>query len=316
GLIYSALDSLTELKKYYSSLSQVSDGVAEAVYAVEECISSVSSCMEEFEYESIDINSVEERLDVLWRLSKKYGGDEEQMLLKLDELRSQCEELENSDNELNLLRLKINEKKNEVYEVGTELSETRRIAGNEFSASVMRHLSQLDMPSVILKVERTEIPACRDGIDSIRFLISVNPGETPKELNRVASGGELSRIMLAIKSVLAGCDGIPTMIFDEIDTGVSGSAAGKMAKKLKKIACDGRQVICVTHLAKLACYASSHFYISKQSSDGVTRTSVRLLENKDRIEEIARIIGGDSVTSTALKNANEMLILAQNDENV
>lgn len=314
GLLYSASDALEELKKYYSSLGEAADGVKEAVYAVEECISSVSSCMEEFEYESIDINAVEERLDVLWRLSKKYGADEQQLLKKLDELRSQCDVLENSDNELNLLSGRINEKKDEVYALGQELSETRRIAGNEFSAGVMRHLAQLDMPSVILMVERTEIPAGKDGIDSIRFLISVNPGEAPKELNKVASGGELSRIMLAIKSVLAGIDGIPTMIFDEIDTGVSGSAAGKMAKKLKNIACDGRQVICVTHLAKLACYASNHFYISKHSEDGVTRTNVKALDEEERTREIARIIGGETVTSTALKNAKEMLILAQNDE--
>lgn len=313
-LLYTASEGLDSLKKYYSELSDAAEATREYIYSIREYSQLLSELLSDFEYNTIDIDYVESRLDVLWRLSKKYGATEDEMLERLGKLQAEYESLQCSDEELAQLSSLLQQQEELMMKAGEKLTLSRREAATDFSVQVMRHLGQLDMPGVVLKVERTEIPPSPDGLDSVCFLISPNPGEVPKPLSKIASGGELSRIMLAFKSVFAGRDSISTMIFDEIDTGVSGSAAGKMARKLRALSRGGRQVICVTHLARLAAYADSHYYIDK-TTDGVsTKTRVTLLNREQRITEIARIIGGEAVSEAARINAEEMLSLACDDK--
>jgi DNA repair protein RecN (Recombination protein N) len=193
-----------------------------------------------------------------------------------------------------------------------KLSVTRIEAGKKLSQEICSELEFLDMPNVTFEVSRKEIPLSENGKDEIEFLISANVGEEPKPLAKIASGGELSRIMLAIKNVLAGSDGVDTMIFDEIDSGVSGSAAQKIAMKLKQVSI-GRQVVCVTHLAQIAAQGDVHLFISKSVRDGKTYTKITSLTGEERVREIARIIGGITITNIQLENAREMLTSAENN---
>ena len=187
------------------------------------------------------------------------------------------------------------------------MSASRKETAKIFEENVMEELRFLDMPSVQFNVQFLEVDLCENGIDSVEFLISANVGEPPKPIAKIASGGELSRIMLALKNVLSDKDKIGTMIFDEVDTGVSGRAATKVAQKLKEVS-TGRQVICVTHLAQLAVLADNHYLIEKTAKDGKTYTNVTPLDFEGRKYEIARITGGGEITETQLKNAEEMLV--------
>ena len=226
------------------------------------------------------------------------------------EFLSNAEEKLNSltSSEENLEALK--EKRKEVLLTAQKQAEKfslcRKETAKKFEENVMEELRFLDMPSVEFNVQFSEVELCENGIDSIEFLISANVGEPPKPIAKIASGGELSRIMLALKNVLSDKDQIGTMIFDEVDTGVSGRAATKVAQKLKQVS-SGRQVICVTHLAQLAVLADNHYLIEKSAKDGKTYTNVTPLDFDGRKYEIARITGGGEITETQLKNAEEML---------
>ena len=228
------------------------------------------------------------------------------MLSFLDSAREERNEIALSDERVKELDSLVGSTKAEVRALAERLT-----AAREFERGVTEQLEFLDMPSVSFKVNREKTAFTINGADNIEFLISANAGETLKPLAKIASGGELSRIMLAIKSVIAGRDGLDTMIFDEIDTGLSGRAAQKVAMKLKEVS-RGRQVICVTHSAQIAAQADCHMKISKSVSDGKTYTKVERLDTEGRIHEIARITGGLEVTELQLKSAEEMLKNAGN----
>ena len=233
------------------------------------------------------------------------------MLSFLDSAREERNEIALSDERVKKLDSLVGSTKAEVRALAERLTAAREKAAREFERGVTEQLEFLDMPSVSFKVNREKTAFTINGADNIEFLISANAGETLKPLAKIASGGELSRIMLAIKSVIAGRDGLDTMIFDEIDTGLSGRAAQKVAMKLKEVSC-GRQVICVTHSAQIAAQADCHMKISKSVSDGKTYTKVERLDTEGRIHEIARITGGLEVTELQLKSAEEMLKNAGN----
>lgn len=311
SLIFSANNKLNNVSDVSEEIDILSRKLENCAYTLSDLSDELRNMLDSLDFNEANVNAVEERLEVLYELSKKYGKSEEEIL---DYYSKACEErdgIENSDE----LRIKLENQVNELYNIAfenaKELSKTRIFAGNLFSKNVCEGLKFLDMPSVKFFVDISDCEMCENGIDKVEFFLSANAGEEPKPLQKIASGGELSRIMLAIKSVLAEKDNIPTLIFDEIDTGVSGSAAQKIALKLKEVS-KSHQVICVTHLAQIASYADEHMLISKLEKNGQTYTELTSLDFEQRKYEIARIMGGMSITDLMLENAEQMLLSAKN----
>ncbi len=299
----SRLDSVSEFSADISENSRLMHDVA---YQLEDMEDRLRSSLDELEYDPEYVSQVEARLDYLNKLSKKYGADEEVMLDYCERCKVERQEIEFSDEKLTELQAKEKQLFAKVIELSEEITHVRTVTSKDFAAKVCSELSFLDMPGVVFEVVINKTDLGENGADKIEFLISPNAGENPKPLAKIASGGELSRIMLAIKNVLSDKDGTETLIFDEIDTGVSGRAAVKLGKKLHEVS-KGRQVLCVTHLAQIACQADHHFEISKATHEGKTFTSVTALDREGRKYELARIIGGETVTQTQLDMAEEML---------
>ena len=250
---------------------------------------------------------LEERMSDILRIHRKYSMTLDDLLDKLSEWKRELDEYENSDEIIEKLMAEKRALADVVKAKATEISNIRKSAAQNLEEKITAELTFLEMPNVRLFYDFRQDKITLNGMDSVEMLISVNKGEEPKPVNKVASGGELSRIMLAIKSVLATNDDIPTMIFDEIDTGISGKAAQKTGIKLSEIA-QKRQVLCVTHLAQIAALADNHLLIEKNSDDKRTYTSIKPLSFEERKREIARIISGDSASEITLKNAEELLL--------
>lgn len=297
--------------RFYKDVESAAKTLRNVGYELEDCAGELRSAIEDFSYDPSELEEIEARLDELFRLSVKYGSTEDEMLSFLDFAREERNKIALSDERVKELDALASSTKAEVRALAEKLTAAREKASREFERGVTEQLEFLDMPSVSFKVNREKTPFTINGADNIEFLISANAGETLKPLAKIASGGELSRIMLAIKSVIAGRDGLDTMIFDEIDAGLSGRAAQKVAMKLKEVS-RGRQVICVTHSAQIAAQADCHMRISKSVSDGKTYTKVERLDTEGRKYEIARITGGLDVTELQLKSAEEMLRNAGN----
>ena len=308
------LDSLKELGQFDSRFEESYKILSDMKYALEDCGNNVTDRLSDIEYNHIDINSIEERLDILYRLTKKYGSTEEEMLKYLDDITAEYENITLSDEKAQELQIKYDELSEELFNKGCILSDCRKQSAADFEAKVTDGLHYLDMPGASFTAEFSDAPATVTGIDDVEFLFTANPGQEPKPLIKIASGGELSRVMLAIRCVLSDSDEISSMVFDEIDTGVSGRAALKIACKLHELS-KNKQVLCVTHLAQIAAYADNHLFIEKKVEEGRTFTRVTSLEYHDRIREIARIIGGDIITQTTLKSAEEMIEFAKDETN-
>lgn len=305
-LIRNAAASLQDAAQYQREISKLAENVSELCYNLEEYADDIRSHFDETEINSEEREEVEERLDLLYRLSRKYGDTEEEMLEFLDNCRSELEKIEFSDEYAAKLEQRLNETRAKAENCAERLSESRRITAEKMSAQMQEELSFLDMPNVRFAVQQDKTELQSTGADRIEFLLSANPGEPLRPLAKIASGGELSRIMLAIKNVLSDKDITETLIFDEVDTGVSGRAAQKIALKLKQVS-SGRQVICVTHLAQIAAQAENHLFIQKEVHDERTFTNVHTLDFEERKREIARITGGMEITDIQLQNAEEML---------
>lgn len=292
------------VKQIYDKLSNVSEELEEIKDLVQKEISSLDFNEEERE-------NVENRLDLLFKLSSKYGETEEEMLSFLDNAKKQRDAVLYNDEELE----KLNEEYDEYFEKTVDLAEkltsNRKKVANEFEKAVKCQLEFLDMPKIQFVVNFEKGNLSSTGCDKIEFLISTNPGEPAKPLAKIASGGELSRIMLAIKNILAHNDTIGTLIFDEIDTGVSGRASRKIGLKLKSLSKE-TQVITVTHSAQIASAADVHFLIQKDFKDNKTYTKVTPLDFEGRKNELARIMGGLEITESLLNSAEELL-LSQED---
>lgn len=288
-------------------LAKTAELVREASITLSECASDINSFLSSLNFDGAYLDRIEERLVELYRLSRKYGETEGEMLKFLHNAEKELQDIELSEERLNNIIAELNILKGELIAAAEKLSESRKKTAETFAKRIKEQLEFLDMPYVQFKVDFTKSDYKADGADKVEFLLSANPGEEPKPLVKTASGGELSRIMLAIKCVLADADTIGTLIFDEIDTGVSGRAAGKVAIKLKETA-QSRQVICVTHLSQLAAMADCHLLIEKSVSDNTTSTTVRNLDFEGRKYELARINGGMEITPALLQSAEEMLI--------
>ena len=299
-------ESVEEAAKYYDEAENASRNIRGLFYELSDCSAEIRKLAEGFDYSPERMSQIDERLDFLYRLSMKYGSDEAGILEKYEKMLVEKASIEVSDDRISELETQLFALSDEVKILSAKLTESRMKAAAKFEKDVAAELSYLDMPKVRFVVDRKPTPLSSRGADGIEFLLSANPGQEPKPIAKTASGGELSRIMLAIKNVLSDKDSVGTMIFDEIDTGVSGSAAEKIALKLYEVS-KGRQVICVTHLARIAAQADAHFKIEKSVRNDKTYTDVRCLDNESRAYEIARITAGDAVTALQLDSAKEML---------
>ncbi len=313
--LYDLADALGELSEFDSKFRSLSETVNDFKYILEDCSSEVSASLTDLSENEVDINSVEERLDALYRLSKKYGETEEEMLSYLENISEEYEGIAMSDELIEKLQSEYDELSEELFKRGCYLSDCRKQTAITFENDVTSELKYLDMPGAIFTVDFRDAPATQTGIDDAEFLFTANAGQEPKPLAKIASGGELSRVMLAIRCVLSDSDEIPSLIFDEIDTGVSGRAAHKIARKLHELS-RTKQILCVTHLAQIAACADNHLYIEKISEQGSTYTQVTTLSDEARVTEIARIIGGDVITQTTLNSARELIDFAKEDRNL
>lgn len=292
-----------------SSVEELESAVSELASAqglISSATDKINKYLGRFSFSKEEEEKVNERLDLLHRLMLKYGRSEELMLEFLLDAREELAKIEFSDEKLAKLETELETAEKCLIEAGNNLTESRRKAADGFAKQVCENLRFMDMQSVDFIVDIKDSRYSKTGKDSVEFLISANAGESVKPLNKVASGGELSRIMLAIKSIIADKDDVDTLIFDEIDTGISGRAASKVAVQLKKVS-KLRQVICVTHLAQIAAAAEGHFLIEKNVVDNRTYTNVTLLNDDDRINEIARIMSGTELTENTINSAKELL---------
>lgn len=308
-----AASKLLSAADYSSDFTETANGVNDAAMNLSAYTEELRDKIYSLDYDPNETERAEERLDVIYRLSQKYGDSEEDILAYLENAEKERDALSFSDERAEQLRAETEKAYNEALAAAKKLSEIRIEAGKKFSADVERELAFLDMPSVKFIVNDSVGELYENGIDNIEFLLSANAGEEPKPLSKIASGGELSRIMLAIKCVLSELDDIDTLIFDEIDSGVSGRAALKIAAKMKELS-KTHQVICVTHLAQIAAFADEHKLISKEEKNGRTYTCIASLDYNGRKYELARIMGGLTVTQSILNSAEELLSSAEIDD--
>lgn len=289
---------------YLPELADASQKLQEAGYLLEDVDAILHGTAVDFDPALQE--SIEERLDLLYKLGLKYGGSEEKILEYLEDCRIRLHQIAFSDEERERLEAQYETQKTAAIALAKELSEQRKAASKQFISQVKGELAFLNMPGIAFETEIQRVPLYHMGCDKLQFLVSANKGEPPKPMSKIASGGELSRIMLAIKTVLSGKDKVDTLIFDEVDTGISGAAANKVGQKLKQVS-QNRQVLCITHLAQIAALADHHFLISKHVEGERTYTQVQGLDFEGRKREVARIIGGDQVTDLQLEMAGEML---------
>ena len=306
-----AVSLLTDAEKSLSSLrndewDKKSSALADAAAAAEDVSAALYDFLENAELADIDPDEINSRLETLDKLKAKYGNSEEEMLEFLEKARIELNDTEFSDKKAAELSALLDDATERLIALADELTATRKKAAAEFEKQVCDILSYLNMPDVRFTVKFSKGRYTKRGCDTAEFMISANRGESVKPLCKIASGGELSRVMLAIKSVLLGRDPVGTMIFDEIDTGISGYTAGKVGTQLKKVA-DNRQVICVTHLAQIAAMADTHLLIEKKAEKDRTFTSVSPLSYEQRINEIARIMSGTQMTENLYNSAKELL---------
>lgn len=280
--------------------------LSEVLLNLEDISADIRKFTDNEEYSNLDSEKLRERLDILHRLMLKYGSDEEKVLEFLENSRAELEKIVCSDKQIADLSKELDASTERLVSLGEKLTESRVDAAQKFSAQVTKVLKLLDMPNVIFTINVNRDRYTKHGCDAVEFLISANAGESVKPLHKIASGGELSRIMLAIKSVLADKDDIDTLIFDEIDTGISGRAADKVGIQLSCVA-ENRQVICVTHLAQIAAYAENHLLIVKRVENSRTYTNVQTLSYESRIHEIARIMSGTEITENLYNSAKELI---------
>lgn len=306
-----AVSLLTDAEKSLSSLhndewDKKSSALADAAAAAEDVSAALYDFLENAELADIDPDEINSRLETLDKLMAKYGNSEEEMLEFLEKARTELNDTEFSDKKAAELSALLDDATVRLIALADELTAARKKAAAEFEKQVCDILSYLNMPDVRFTVKFSKGRYTKRGCDTAEFMISANRGESVKPLCKIASGGELSRVMLAIKSVLLGRDPVGTMIFDEIDTGISGYTAGKVGTQLKKVA-ENRQVICVTHLAQIAAMADTHLLIEKKAEKDRTFTSVSPLSYEQRINEIARIMSGTQMTENLYNSAKELL---------
>ena len=307
SLLSQAERALERLGRYTDAFATVKETVADLVYRVQDVAEELRDSHDELCFSADELEQIESRLDVIHKLRRKYGVTCRDILQYLENAKQELDEIEFADDHLERLRVKLEKAEDIAWKDAITLRNSRMAASERLSQRILTELSQLDMPRVQFSCQFTELGLTGNGADAVAFYMSANAGESLKPMSKVASGGELARIMLAMKNVLAEKDQVATLIFDEVDTGVSGRAAQRVAEKLRGVA-EHKQVLCVTHLPQMAALAHTHFLIAKEERQGRTYTSVTPLDLEGRKRELARIIGGANITETTLKSAEEMLV--------
>ena len=306
ALLAQAAYALSRIARYSDDYTGFQERLTDLKYQVQDIADEVRDSLDELSYSADELETIEARLDIIHRLRRKYGADCDEILAYLDKARKELDEIEFADDRVEQLKKKLAKQEKQAWDAALTLRKNRQEQGAVMAEKILSELSQLDMPRVQFQCRFRETELTSEGADGVAFYLSANAGEDLKPLSKVASGGELARIMLSMKNVLAEKDAVDTLIFDEVDTGVSGRAAQRIAEKLKSLA-KHKQVLCVTHLPQLAALADTHMLIAKSEHDGRTYTTVTPLDRKGRAMELARIIGGAHITETTLKSAEEML---------
>ena len=306
SLLNMAERALARIAKYSDDIASLHEKVADLMYQVQDAAEITRDVQYELSYSADELDRIESRLDVIHKLRRKYGTTCAEILAYLQKAKQELDEIEFADDHLERLKKKLKKAEKEAWDAALVLRQNRQEVAEKLSARILTELAQLDMPKVQFACQFTELELTAIGADAVAFYMSANVGEALKPMSKVASGGELARIMLAMKNVLAEQDKVDTLIFDEVDTGVSGRAAQKVAEKLKAVA-RTKQVLCVTHLPQIAAMGDTHMLIAKGERDGRTYTTVTPLDLEGRKRELARIIGGANITEITLKSAEEML---------
>ena len=306
SMLATAERSLARIAKFSDHISDLHQRVADLMYQVQDLAEEVRDARDDLAYSADELEEIESRLDVIHKLRRKYGVTCVDILEYLEKAKKELDEIEFADDHLEKLKKKLLKAEKTAWDAAFSLRENRKETAKFMAERILTELAQLDMPRVQFSCEFTELELTAGGADAVAFYMSANAGEALKPMSKVASGGELARIMLAMKNVLAERDHVNTLIFDEVDTGVSGRAAQKVAEKLRAVA-EHKQVLCVTHLPQLAALANTHLLIAKGEREGRTYTTVTPLDMEGRKKELARIIGGTNITETTLKSAEEML---------
>ena len=305
-LLMQAERELQRLSRYTSSFESLHERVADLMYQVQDVAEEVKDARDYLAYSADELEQIESRLDVIHKLRRKYGATCEDILAYLEQATQELDEIEFADDHMEKLKHKCDQAEKVAWDAALVLRQNRLDKAKEMESRILQELSQLDMPRVQFSCVFTQQELSPNGADAVAFYMSANAGEALKPMSKVASGGELARIMLAMKNVLAQKDKVSTLIFDEVDTGVSGRAAQKVAEKLRSVSVN-KQVLCVTHLPQIAAMGDTHMLIAKSERDGRTYTTVTPLDFEGRKQELARIIGGAKITETTLESAAEML---------
>ena len=305
-----AQDALGGVRHLDDAFGQLYERLGEAYSEVYDIAATVEDKRGELDVSPGELDRVESRMDLLYRLKKKYGATVEDMLDYQARCEAELAQIEDAGDTLVRLEQALSKAEKEARQAAQALSDARKAAAERLTAQILTELQQLDMGKIRFAVDFAEKPLDSDGMDMVRFLMSANVGEELRPIHKIASGGELARIMLAMKNVLSEQDHVGTMVFDEVDTGVSGRAAQKVAEKMARIS-RRKQVLCVTHLPQLAAMADTHFSVEKGERGGRTYTEVRRLDREQRRRELARLTGGSHVSQTMLDGAEELLVQAE-----
>ncbi len=301
-----AVNALSDISELNPKIKEVYDTVTETVYSLEDAAHELREFGESVDFDEAALNEIEERLDMISKLKRKYGNTIPEILQFLENAKAELNDIQLGDEKIERLRSELKELTEKLSAAGEKLGAARRTAAAELEEKIERSLCELNMEKAKFRVEiQKSGEFLANGTDRVEFLISANPGEPPKPLAKIASGGELSRVMLAIKSILADSDEVETLIFDEIDTGVSGNAALKIAKKLKEIGAK-KQVICITHLPQITAAADTHYLITKNTDGPLASTTLRELDARGREEELSRLTDG-KISALGVEHAREML---------
>ena len=301
-----AANAVQNAAEFNSAYEELGSSLTDIYYNLRDCSENLGDLLDELEGDPQRLEEIEERLDFLSRLKRKYNCSCDELPELAEQMQRRLEELINYDKNRDELIASCEKARAAAQKTAEKLRAHRKKVASEFADRVKAEMRFLDMPNVELVPVFEPVELSPKGIDKVELLISANPGETPRPVAKIASGGELSRMMLAIKTVLAATDSVDTLIFDEVDTGISGSAAEKVGMKLKEVSAQS-QVLCVTHQAQIAALADSHYLIRKQVESGRTFTEVSQLDYDGRVGELARIIGGVNITEAALSHARDML---------
>ena len=316
GIIYKlgeSLDSLSNIENVYPKAKDVVQRLSSVHIELKDIASEVGSEVENIEFDPSRLDSINQQLDQLNTLEQKYHVSTEEELIEIrDNIADQLQSIDNSDEELESLTKKVDEELKLCTEKAAKLTELRLKAGKIVEKEMSQRLIPLGIPNVRFKVDITSKPLSLDGADKVQFLFSANTSTAMEPVAQVASGGEIARVMLSLKAMISGAVKLPTIIFDEIDTGVSGKIAQKMALIMQEMGNNNRQVISITHLPQIAALGSSHYKVEKEETAEGTRSHMRELNQEERVSEIAQMLSGADISDAALQNARELLNLNQN----